>query len=99
LEHPQELNLQMKRQFADLVEKNGSLVRLFEEPRVVRHRAGKGPAHVAEELAFQERFGNRSAVDCDEWPVFPRAVEVNRAGYQLFTGSAFPGDQHVGVAR
>ena len=89
----------MKRQLAHLIEKNRSLVRLFEKPRVVGHRPGEGAAHVSEELALHQGFGNRATVDCDERPFFPRPVEMNRAGHEFFAGAAFPGDQHIGVAR
>ena len=34
----------------------------------VRHRAGKGTAHMAEDFAFNQILGDRGAIDGDEGP-------------------------------
>ena len=58
------------------------------------HRAGEGALLVAEDLALDQRFGNRRAVDRDEWPRLARAQIVQRARHQFLAGAALAGDQH-----
>jgi len=58
---------------------------------------GKSPLLVAEELAFDEVFGNGSAVDLDEGTRSPAAVSMKRPGHQFLAGAVFSGDEHAGV--
>ena len=53
---------------------------------------------MTEQLGFQERLGQRRAVDRDELRTTARAALVNQAGDDLFASSALPGDEHLGVA-
>src|SRR5690606_15190906 len=57
------------------------------------------PFFMSEELAFEQLFGNRSAIDRDETAVLPWALCMQRAGNQLFAGPAFSQNQHRNVGR
>jgi hypothetical protein len=57
LEHPQNLDLQLQRELADLVEEDAPTIRGLEAAQLRADRIGEGALLVAEELAFQERVG------------------------------------------
>ena len=57
LEHAQELDLQVQRHLADLVEEDGPFVSQLEVALARRHRAGEGAALVPEELALEQALG------------------------------------------
>src|SRR5213075_3207980 len=65
----------------------GSAVRLLELPHAAREGAGEGALLVAEELALDERLGNRRAVEVDEGAVRARPVAVEPARDELLAGS------------
>ena len=69
--------------------------RHFEQARLVAHRAGERAAHVAEEFGFQQRFGQRGAVDGDKRTAGARALIVDHADDELFAGAALAVDQTV----
>src|SRR6185369_5293701 len=73
LKDAQQLHLQAERHVADLVEEDRPPVRALEEALVVANRARERALHVAEELAFEKRFGERAAVERDEGARAPRA--------------------------
>ena len=50
----------------DLVEEQRALVRLLEPALPIADRAGERAAHMAEQLGFEQRLGNRAAVERDE---------------------------------
>ena len=54
-------------------------------------------ARVAEQLRFEQRLGDRAAVDGDERLVAPRARAVDRAREQLLAGAGLAVDQHARV--
>src|SRR5690606_30276866 len=51
-------------------------------------------ACMAEQLALEQRLGDRAAVNGDERPVGARARFVHRASDELFTRAALARDQH-----
>src|SRR5258708_3016052 len=61
-------------------------------------RAVEGAALVAEQLALEDRFGDRRAVDRHERPRRARRVLVQRAREQLLAGAALAEQQHGGLA-
>ncbi len=63
LHKTQQLRLQRQRHLADLVEKECPAIGGLDPSRPAVHRAGKGPASVAEELGFQQCFRYRRAVE------------------------------------
>ena len=66
LQHAQQLRLQRRAHRPDLVEEQRALVRLLEASLARADGAGERAAHVAEELRFEQRLGNRAAVERDE---------------------------------
>ena len=54
------------------------------------------PADVAEQLAFQQRFGQGAAGDFDERLVAPAAAAMDGPGHQRLARAALAGDQHGG---
>ena len=62
---------------ADLIEKASAALGFLKHPFLVGQRSGKGAAHMAEELTFQNRFGQRAAIHRDKRTVGPRTVLVN----------------------
>ena len=59
--------------------------------------AGEAALDVAEELGFEQRFGQAGAVDGHEGPLGAGAPVVHGLRDQLLAGAALAGDQHLGV--
>ncbi len=97
LQRPQHLGLERQRQLADLVEEQRAAVRDLEAARPPRDRAGERAAFVAEQLALEQRAGDRRAVHRHERPVAPLAQRMQRAREQLLAGAALAGEEHGGV--
>src|SRR5262249_35314380 len=76
LEDPQKLRLHRLRNVADLVEKDRAFVGKFEPALAPGFRRGERTSLVAEELALEQAFGQRSAVDRDKvsLPLLARIV-------------------------
>ena len=94
LEDAQQLHLKDVRELADLVEEEGAAVRLHEEPAAGAIGAGEGSLGVTEQLALQERLGDRAAVHRDERLVSAPGLGVDRPGENLLARPALPGEQH-----
>src|SRR5262249_30209970 len=86
--------LQLRRNVANFVEKEGPSARLFEKPAPLSMCAGKRPLLVTKELALQDAFGERAAVDGHEGALGPWTLRMQRPGYELFAGSALAANQH-----
>src|SRR5207247_2478777 len=93
LQDPQELHLHRRRHLSDLVEKDGPSCRRLEEAALVLCRVGEGSTAVAEQLAFEQRFRERSAIDGQESGLRSLAPAVNSAGHQLLSRPRLPLDQ------
>src|SRR5207244_4354101 len=63
LEVAKDLDLQRRRQLADLVEEQRAAARQLDSPLALQMRARECAFLVAEELAFQQVFRDRSAID------------------------------------
>ena len=96
-ERAQNLGLHRERQIADFVEEQRAPVRELELAGLSLRRAGERAFLVAEQLRFEQRLGNRRAVDGDERTVRPRAERVERPREQLLAGAALSFEQHGGV--
>src|SRR5262245_34505840 len=79
LEDPQELRLKGRAHLGDLVEEDRALVRQLEAARPPLERAGERAPLVAEDLALEQRGGDRGTVDGDEGAPAPRRQLVERA--------------------
>ena len=97
LKDPEEFHLHQKGKFADLIEEEGPLICDFEEPLLGCNRVRKGPFHMAEQFALDQRFGNGSAVECDKGAVLSGAAVMDGLGNQLFSRSAFSRNQDIGL--
>src|SRR5271157_4523729 len=97
LHRAQQLDLERKRQLADLVEEYGAFVRRLQESHLVLCRARECAALVAEQLAFEQVLGQRAAVDRQEAPVGSLRAEMDRARDQFLAGARFAGDKHARV--
>ena len=73
-------------------------VRQLEAALALRERAGEGALLVAEQLALDDRLGQRREVDLDEGLRGAAAVVVDRRGDELLADAALAADQHRGVA-
>ena len=98
-EHAEELGLNRGAHLADFVEHERALVGLLELADLALGGAGEGALLVAEQLALQQRLGERRAVEADERPLLARAGEVDGAGDQLLADAALAADEHRGPAR
>ena len=99
LQHPQELDLVLRRHRRDLVEQDGPARRRGEAPRAILAGVGERAAHVAEQLALDERIGQRAHVDLDERSAAPPALLVERARHQLLAGARLADDEDARVRR
>jgi len=95
LKHAQQFDLCAERHIADFIQKNGAVISLLEASDALRRRAGERAAFMAEQLAFQQSFGNGGAIDGDERRVGPVAVLVKGAGDPFLAGAGFTADEHV----
>ncbi len=98
LQHAQKGFLQGGGQFAYLVQKQRAARRLADQPFGVAVGPGEGPAHVAEEHAFGQVFGQGGAVHHHEGMARTVAVFVDGPRGQFLAGARFAGDQHRHVA-
>jgi hypothetical protein len=97
LEDAQEFGLDDGGDFADLVEEEGPAVGELEAALALGDGAGEGAFFVAEELAFDEVFGDGGAIEGDEGAGVAGAFAVERAGDELLAGAAFALDEDGGV--
>jgi hypothetical protein len=93
LEEAQQLDLRRQRHVADLVEEQRAALGLLDQAATRLRRAREGAAHVSEQLAFDEAFGQRRAVDGHEGPVLPAALQVDGAGDEFLARAALSEDQ------
>src|SRR4030095_8411013 len=93
LEDAQELGLHGDRHVPDLVEEERPAVGHLVEALLVAVRARECALDVTEELALDERVGNRGAVLREEHACSPRGVEVQGPRDELLSGAALALDQ------
>ena len=99
LQKAQQLDLQSERQIADFVEEERPAVGRLDLADGLFRRARERALFVPEELAFEQRFGNRRAVDRDEPVALPRREIVQRAREQLLAGAGLAKNQKSGRCR
>ena len=88
-QEPEQLGLHRLGQFADLVEKERAAVGHLEEAGPVPLRAGEGPFAMSEELAFDEVFRQRAAVDRHERHFRREGFDRARPARQAPAGARF----------
>jgi hypothetical protein len=85
------------RKVRDLVQKNGSTVRIFKQPGAGIDGAAERPADVTKQLALEQRFVHRGTVTHGKSPGTYRAHLVQRVGDQFLACPGLAGEQHIGV--
>src|SRR4051812_27892875 len=88
------LALERAGEFADFVDEQRPAVGHLEQPLLGGDRAGKRSLFVSEQLAFQQRLGERGAIDGDHRFLGPLAMAVQRPRDQLFARAALPENQN-----
>ena len=71
---------------------------LAERPCAIGNRAGKRPADMTEQQAFEQIGRNRRAVDRHEWGFATLAVPVDRTGHHFLAGAGLPQQEHSRIA-
>ncbi|ETP63727.1 hypothetical protein BDSB_19375 [Burkholderia dolosa PC543] len=99
LERAQQLHLQRRRHFGDLVEQQRAAARGFEEALALRDRAGEAAFLVTEQLRLGDVGRNRAAIDRDERAVAAFAELVQPTRDDVFADAAFAGDHHARAGR
>src|SRR5215470_18543517 len=94
LQHAQQFRLAREREAVNLVEDDRSAVRQFETSLAILNRAGEGAFSVAEELAFEQGFGQRGAIDLNQRAGASTTVKMNRLRNQLLSGPALTLNQN-----
>ena len=84
----------MLRNLADLVEEDRAASGFFKQPFLIGEGSGERAFHVTEEQAFQQRLGQRAAIDRQEQLVLAIAVRMERQRDQFLAGAAVAGNQH-----
>jgi hypothetical protein len=92
-ENAEQFRLECRRELADLVQKQRPAISEFKEARLVLCGAGKGAAHVPEQLAFKQRINDGRTADGHEPSIPARADLVKCARDQLLAGARLSRDQ------
>jgi hypothetical protein len=98
LQKPEELGLERQRQLANLVQKKGAALGELDAPGLARDGPSKRAFLVPEQLTFQQRLGQRRAIDLDEGLSGSGALLVNCACHELLAGAAFAAHEHQRAA-
>ena len=99
LEGAEELYLDLHRQIADLVEKERAAVGELKAARTPGDGSGEGALLVAEELGLEHAGREGRAVDAHEGLFFPRRVDMDGVGDELFAGAGFAAEKDRGRGR
>ena len=97
LQHAEQRRLRARAQLGDLVEEQRAAVGAAHEPGAIGGRARERAALGAEQLGFDERLRQRTAVDRDERPA-ALGQRVQRAGDDLLAGAGLADHHHRHVA-
>src|ERR1051326_2679858 len=99
LDSAQQFGLKPRIHFADFIEQQGAAIGFFELADTTRDGARERAFLMAEQFGFQKIFRDGGAIDGDERLVGARALAVNVAREDFFTGSRFAGDQDGSIRR
>src|SRR5690242_7165203 len=99
LQDAEQLGLHRERHFADFIEEQSAAIGEFKAAGLVLQSAGKRTLDVPEELALEETFRYRAAIQFDQRALASRTLLVDGARDQLLSRTAFPCDQDGSVGR
>src|SRR6185295_19640284 len=94
LQDAQQLHLGGRRHLADLVEEQRPAIGELEAALAPIGGAGERALFVAEDLALEQRLGNRGAVDRDERKAGARAELMDGLRDQFLAGARLTRDEH-----
>ena len=97
LQGPQQLDLRVERQFADLVEEERTAVGFLELADALVDSASERASLMAEQDALDQVLRDGAAVDGDERPRLAFALALDGARDQLLADAAFALDEHRDV--
>ena len=98
LEKSQQERLHPQAHVADFVEKERAPIRQLELARLVAVGAGEAAADMAEQLRFEQTFGQAGAVQRDKRTFGALRQVVNLTGDEILADPALAGDEYLGVA-
>ncbi len=98
LDCAEQLDLNSKGEFPNLIEKQRASIRSLEEPLLVLDSTRECAFDVAEELGFEERLRNRRAVDRHKGLIAAPSLLMDRTCNNLLARSALSADQYIGLA-
>jgi len=87
LQEMKKLALEVQIEVGDLIQKQGTKVRLLYSPGLAEIRPGECPTFVSKQFAFEKRTGNRRAVYLDELSGGVTGIGVNPSSNGLFACS------------
>ena len=93
LEEPKQFRLNVQRQLANLVEEEAPAVGVLQLSATRAHGPRERAAFVAEDLALEERHGNRGTVDDDKGTGSTRAPPVDHPRDELLPGARLSGNE------
>src|SRR5579859_1577285 len=93
LNRAQELGLRFASHLRNFVEEDRSPVSTLKKSLLSAVRAGKSAFFMTKQVALDQRVWNRGTVDGNVWTVPARGELVDELSRDLFSGSAFAGDQ------
>ena len=93
-EYTQEFRLHGQRKLTDFIEKARSAGGDFQDAALLSSRVGKGALFIAEQLAFQQGFGDCRAVHCQECMGAAPAILMNEAGQDFLSHAALALDEN-----
>ena len=98
LEGTQKLHLDIHRHFTDLIKKQSAAIgNLKIAGAAFGQGTGEGAALVTEEFAFNQVFGNGTAVHAQHRIISSGAVLVDKMSQKLLAGACFTLDQHSSI--
>ncbi len=98
LQHAQQLGLQVERQLADLVEKDGAAIGERKAPLAFLGGSSECPLLMAEEFAFHQGGRDRGTIDGDQRLVTASAGGVNGPGDQFLARAGLTENQDGGIS-
>src|SRR5207244_800134 len=93
-QHAQKLRLRLRAHLANLVEHQRALIGRFELADLALGRPGERALLMTEQLAFQQRLGQRGTVDAAKRRFSPRTGKMHRPRYELLTHAALAANEH-----
>src|SRR5580765_2692414 len=97
VESAQDLRLRLQAHVADFIEEKRSPMSPLELAFLVGGSSRKRSFAVSEELALNQVFGNRGAVNFDESLVLAQALRMDRMGHEFLASARFTVDQHAAI--